>query len=222
MREPILGWIGLYSADMLDWMENQNKINMEEICPKSMVTEERNTCIENHLKPIRKKIDVRKAPTRQSQILGQIEIIATPVEGLSAVWITPTSSLPFMTEMYDQDWGYGTYFHMTVLGRQGTWFLLPQNPFPYPAWIDISELTLKSDFKSVDIGEVYIFEHENIVICSIGKETVTVREEQPADIWCDGGDPPPISLKNLRTLKIHELFDKDCHLKLHVKYTRGC
>jgi len=160
--ESELGWVGLYSMDMLDWMENHNM--MEKICPKSMDAKERNTCIQEHLKPMRKKIDVRKSPTRQSQLLGQIEISAAPAEGLSAVWITPDSSSPFMTDLYDRDWGYGPHFHMTVLNRRGSWFLLPRNPFPDPAWIDISELSQTTDFKSVVTDNVYIFEDKSIVI----------------------------------------------------------
>ena len=217
-----LGWIGLYNMDMLEWLENQNKINMEKICPKSMYAKERNTCIQQHLNPMRKRIDVRKAPTYQSEILGQIEIVATPAKGLSAVWVTPISSSPFMTDMFDEDWGYGPYFHMTVMGRHGSWFLLPRNPFPDKAWIDTNQFTQAADFKVINIGEVYLFRGESIVITSIQKKTFTIRKEQPADMWCDSGEPPKMTSSHYRTLRISELFNKDCHLILKVKYTRGC
>jgi len=217
-----MGWIGLYNNNMLDWLENQNKIDAGLLCPKSTGAEARSSCIQEHLKPMSKRIDVRKDPDPLSPLLGQIEIIAKPGEGLSAVWRTLHSSRPFKPDLYDADWGYGPYFHMTALSHRDSWFLLPRNPLPDAGWIDINQLTEAPDFKKIAPGEVYMFADESITITNIEKNTITFRDEQPADMWCQSGEPPQMYLRHLRKFRISELFNKDCHLKLTVKYTRGC
>lgn len=51
---------------------------------------------------------------------------------------------------------------------------------------------------------------------------VRARLEQPADMWCDASPAPPISSSAEIRLAGADLYTATGHLRLHVKYTRGC
>lgn len=214
------GWAGLYNEEMIAWMENQN--NLDALCPQSLLPADRNRCREEKLKPGVWSIEVHEKPSSSSPKMGSITITFTPGSGLTFAYRGSGILLPFTPDLYDSDWGYGPYFHQTFLENRASWFLLPKDPLPAPGWIDISQLTRAPDVRKITEGQVYTLSDSSIVVIKIDKQTVTVRPEQPADMWCDAGEPPKLQPFQKKVVPVSELFDRNRHLKLKIKYTRGC
>lgn len=82
-------------------------------------------------------IPVYEAPDRNSSRLGQLRYV---FKGAHTVEMTFTDSKGKVQEsqvdLYDYETGGSKH---TVLAQKGNWFQLPKNPFPRPAWIQISD-----------------------------------------------------------------------------------
>lgn len=213
-----IGWVGLYNNDMLSLLENEPHIEL--LCPKTL-GQALQACRDAKLQPKTWTIDVLEKPEPNSQKLGTIAITATPGEGLTAAFLSANGPIDFTPDVFDTDWGYGPYFHQTFIERRKNWFLLPKNPLPKPGWINISQLTETPDVKDVVEGLVYVLDGKGIVITGIQKNKVSIRAEQPADMPCDG-ESPELKPAPQQTMLIPDLLDQDGHLKLTVKYMRGC
>ena len=229
-EKPLL-WIGLYNSEMIAWLENenclQNKNCEEELCPGSLSIEERKECEIKNLKPRSWELSVLDVPSNDGKKIGNLIITSIPGKGIKAAFKPTNSSdsISFQPDLFDEDWGYGPYFHQTVLEwKKEGWFLLPKNPLPFPAWINLLEISqeIDSHIISIEIGQVYQFDDKSIVILDITKTGLLIRLEQPSDMWCEEGDPPPLTPSKPKELKYDNIFDKDGHLKLKIKYKRGC
>jgi len=53
-------------------------------------------------------------------------------------------------------------------------------------------------------------------------DALLVRAEQPADLWCQEGDPPAVTPSDSIRFSRAELLDSDGHLALWLKYLKGC
>jgi len=53
-------------------------------------------------------------------------------------------------------------------------------------------------------------------------DALLVRAEQPADLWCEEGDPPAVMPSDPIHFSRAELLDSDGHFALRLKYLKGC
>ena len=214
-----IGWVGLYSEEMVEWLENQN--NIDKLCPRALGPTLQQ-CRDEKLKSRTWTIDVREKPETTSVKVGTIAISAAPGAGLSAVYHSSNASIVFTPDLFDLDWGYGPYFHQTFRDHRNSWFLLPRNPLTKPAWIDISQLTKTPDIKNIAEALVYELDGKGIVIIRFQNDKVAIRSEQLADMWCEAGEPPKLKPAQQQELRISDLLTQDGHLKLKIRYMRGC
>ncbi len=109
-----------------------------------------------------------------------------------------------------------------MLKDRGDWVLLPENPFSGPVWINVRRDLGVKHLLTLEVGNIYRLNDKKIVVVEKNQEGIFVRPEQPADMWCEGGDPPPLKTVEPSWLGNESLYDADGHLKLVVAYTRGC
>jgi hypothetical protein len=169
-REP--GWVGLFSTDMLGWLENENRLSA--LCGEPSVDriEEWTKCQAEKTSPAIFALPVMREPDPGAERLGTIIVSAVPGSGLTAHYLPVGESRAqaFTPDLCDRDWGYGPYFH----------------------------------------------------VLEVVDGSVRVRPEQPADMWCDEGDPPPLEPFKETILTPADLYDQKGHLTIRPKYLRGC
>ena len=221
-RKVMLGWVGLWNNDMVQWAENGNRLGR--LCPHSMAERERSACKKEVLAPRVWKLPLLNKPDAASGDSGEILITATPGRGLSAAYRPPGESevIPFETDLYDPDWGYGPYFHQTVLELQDDWVLLPKRPFNARVWVNVKKHLGGEEIIYLEEKGIYRLDKNNIVISGISKDGLWVRPEQAADMWCTEGEPPSLKKTEPKQVRTKDLFDKDGHLRLKPAYMRGC
>jgi hypothetical protein len=219
--EHMPGWVGLWNTEMLDWLENGNR--MHRLCPESLSAKERGACRKRLSAPKSWHIPLSETPG-MTAASGWIVITATPGEGLAAAYVDreKTSSISFTPDLYDQDWGYGPYFDQTFLDYSNGWFLLPRGPFPVPLWANIGWTIGEENIRAVVPGEVYLLGDRSIVIERVALEEISAREEEPRDMWCEEGVPPQRSKGSTFSFRPEDIISPDGHLLLKLKYTRGC
>ena len=227
--ERVVEWVGLFNYAMVNHLEGGNKYTRQK--SQSPPPENLEVLRQKLLTPRAWRIAVRKEPDVNSEEIGVIEITATPDDGLipgSQVGLTaafrPTASdspIPFVPDLFDRDWGYGPWFHQTALDRKDHWFRLPKNPLPEPGWISADDLGEEPHVVRLQVGSVYILDDRSITIVGSDSDTVRIRNEQDGDFFC-GDDPPAIEPADIARIPYKDLYDKDGHLRLKKKYTRGC
>jgi hypothetical protein len=216
-------WIGLYDSELISWLENENQL--ESLCGSNLPSPPLEECIRAQLSPLVHTLPVFTAPEPGSPRLGQILLIAMPGKGLFAYWDsaadTANAPLPFTPDVYDSDWGYGPYFHQSVIGRRAEWFELPEVPLEQTGWIWIDG-DLESRLLSLEEGEIVTMRDEGWVITGVGPDGAQMRREQPADMWCEVGQPPAVTATTARLFSLKELSDGQGHYLITPKYMRGC
>ena len=220
-QRNIVGWVGLWNTSMVEWAENENRLHR--LCPKSMAEKDRTSCKNFHLRSKTWAIPTFLKPNTASTKTGEILIEITPGMGFKISYQPKgKEAISFTPDLYDPDWGYGPYFHQTVLEVKGDWVLLPKIPFHQPVWINASKLIGQKDILALKVGGIYWLNKKEIVIVKKTKSGVFLRPEQRADMWCEGGEPPPIKSVKPDWVSNELLYDKNGHLKLTIVYTRGC
>jgi hypothetical protein len=137
-----LGWVGLYNNQLIEWLENENRL--DELCAQfAGRTDQRDRCRLEKLEPRPYVVPLRAAPSASSRWVGSLLLLATPGKGLHFFYAGQGGGLPreFTPDLHLQDWGYGPYFHQTYLERRGDWFLLPEDPFPMNTWTSAKRRT---------------------------------------------------------------------------------
>lgn len=213
-----LRWLGLFNAELVGWLENENRLN--ELCPGS--TESPEGCKRSVLRPKTITLDILADP--KGPRIGFLEIQSTPGKGLDAFVIKAGSAtrVQMLPDLFDADWGYGPYFHQTVLDSLGPSVLLPFDSLMQAAWIDARQLGSAPEYRSIQQGQIYSIGGQSVVILSVSEKGIMVREEQAGDMWCAEGQPPPLQKAREWHIDNDELYNESGHLKLKVKYTRGC
>jgi len=176
--------------------------------------------------PKKWNIPVYSRPSEPSlNKLGDIVVTVVPGSEFSFVYLPANgaSSIPFEPDIYDPDWGYGPYMHQTVIAEQRGWVKLPKRPFPTPVWIKLQGGLVQKELLGIEKGRVYKIEGmKNLTIVGINEKGILARPEQPADMWCKAGDPPPLMSVQPQLLEFNAIWDADQHLKLKIAYPRGC
>jgi len=216
----LIGWVGFWNEEMVKWAENENQISS--LCPENLSQEEQRKCKAENLPEKVWTIHAFNQPDTKSGKTGEIFTSVKPGDPFVSSFKSPSGEISqFEPDLYDQDWGYGPYFHQTIVEQKGDWLKIPLTPLTASAWINPGTAIQRLDIIPIRKGPVYTLNTESIVITEIGKETVSYRLENSADMWCNEGAPPKSPAGDIKTIKIGELFSNG-HLKLDIKYKRGC
>lgn len=181
-------------------------------------------CARTLLKPKAWEFPVYGQPFKAQRELGHLRLVVTPGVGVEMYWMEIGASKGIRFEPDDGvgDWGYGSPFLMTVLDVQGSWVQMPRRPFTTPVWIEVSDLRRKPELlMAKDLG-VLTLDGRDIVVIDVDGDELIVRDEQPADMWCESGPAPALIESDTFRVSIKDVYDADMHLKLRGKYKRGC
>lgn len=220
-----LSWIGLYKRDLLDWLENINRLT--DLCgsasPPTRAFEE---CRAEKLASKTTDVPLFRDARADAPSAGALRLLAAPgVEPPLRASFVPADGgvpIPFTPDLYDPDYGYGPYFHETILERRGSWFRLPEQPFPKGTWLNAADLGSPPDVKRLEPGDMVASRRGDLFVLSVEPATLRARPEQPADMWCEDPNPPPLKRFTAIQIPFRELFSPTGHLLLRIKYTRGC
>jgi hypothetical protein len=221
--EQKLQWVGLYNGELLQWLENENQLAV--LCPKSLPMEKLQACKSEKLRAKKLELSVFESPQVNNKI-GSLVITATPGKGLTIAFQKQNTAqlVSFEPDLFDVDWGYGPYFHQTVLDQKGEWILLPALPLPQSGWINLADLkeSIALVLRQAELETVYEMGNQSVVITKFTDTGITARSEQPSDMWCQEGDAPKLKSFTSCEIKYQDLFDLNRHLKIKPKYKRGC
>lgn len=170
-------------------------------------------------------LSLGQAPHPDAPSLGVLRVLFHPESGLQAHWLPPGGGgapVPLEPDLFDPDWGYGPWFHQTLLEDRNPWFLLPADPFPAPVWLDASPLGEEPPVLPVEPGMILESSRGSVVVLEVQPGALRVRPEQEADMWCDLPPDPPLLPWEAFLLQGRALHDANRHLRIRVKYTRGC
>ena len=214
-----IGWVGLYNDTLIEWLENENRI--DELCG-ALRGDDRDRCGEQKLRPQPFIIPLHTAPNGAGRSAGTLLLLATPGKGMRWFYAPPGGGEPreFEADLALQDWGYGPYYHQTYLERRGSWFLLPSDPFPEPTWFNAADLGDGPQVLSVP--EIVNAPQGSLVILAIERNIIRAREEQPSDMWCKNGEPPPLRPWVELRIPRSELYDRRGHLLISPAHPKGC
>jgi hypothetical protein len=95
-------------------------------------------------------------------------------------------------------------------------------PFPKSTWIDARQLGDTPSVLLIEPEKILTSPFGSLFVLGIDKNMLRARREQEPDMWCDGREPPELKPWRERRIPLGDLYTKSGHLKLHVKYTRGC
>ena len=202
------------------WLENENRIG--QICTAREHSNEWHACRESNLQPKVDVIPLLAEPAAAARRLGEIVIVAIPGQGLKAFVGTGGRTSQFTPDLYDSDWGYGPWFHQTVLERRGAWFRLAL-PTVGAGWADLrTEKSPDNRVQRLDEGDIVVIPDGDVVFLGLDKNILRFRPEQEADMWCEAGQPPALAKWQELRIPVDRLRDPDGRLRLTYKYTRGC
>jgi hypothetical protein len=218
IKQP-LQVVSLWHDKKLSSMENINRI--KELCQSSHYSAD---CVEKILQPSLQVLPIFLAPDAQIPF-GAITVKYSPsdqsVETYYVSFGPLEAPIRFDVDIYT-GWDYTPYLHQTVIDRLNDWYLvpLPSVSGHKTGWLKIVGVSdAIVDFKKDDI--VY-FKGKNYVILKVGDKSVSMREEQPSDMWCESVSPPPLKAYDAIEIQISDLYDKDCHILLLPAHTKGC
>jgi len=171
------------------------------------------------------RIELYKLPTSKSEKLGFIDVEFVNEEGFKFTYI-PISNLKkkiiFTPDLFEADWGYGPYYHQTVLATKDKWVLLPKKPLEKEAWVNLTLVFGKNDFRTLEKGMVYKLDDRSIYLIEVNENSITIRDEQEADMLGGEENPPVIKKFSPETIEFRKLYDENKHLRIKPKYTKGC
>lgn len=222
-KNDVVGWVGLFTGPLIGWLENQNRL--DELCSHAEPgSSQKSACRQEMLAPKQFVIELRDAPRPKSKSLGAIVVEATPGQGLRASYrpAIGQTGVDFSPDLLDVDWGYGPYFHQTFLDRRGTWFLLPADPFPQPVWINAAWLREEPRVRLLEAGDIIRAPKGDLFVLGVSLGILSARAEQKADMWCEEGAAPPLKPAPEFRIPVEELYGPGGHLRVGIKYTRGC
>ncbi|MEX2530910.1 MAG: hypothetical protein WD960_09060 [Gemmatimonadota bacterium] len=217
-EEGFRAWVRLFDHAHLGWLENENRIH--ELCGDAAVLD---TCYADHLGPAISVYPLHSEADATSTRVGDLVVAAVPGRGLSAHFRAAgsRSTVPFHPDVHLQDWGYGPYFHQTILMQQGSWFRLPPGPWDEPVWIDRGQEDDGSILR-VHAGDIIELAGAGHYVVEAEPDALVLRPEHPADLWCEAGDPPPIAETVARRVPRAELSDSAGRLIFKPRYMKGC
>lgn len=218
-EEPVVSWIGLFRPGDFARLENENRIR--ELCPASANLDR---CYRDTLAPSLTSTPLYREPDTASAQLGNLVVASVPGRGLFAYFQRAGSGFPepFTPDLFLADWGYGPFFHQTISARRGSWFQLPAGPWDEPVWIRPEHDAEWPYLVRAEVGDVMEFRDRGWYVVEVQSDALLLRPEQPADMWCEAGDPPAIAPTQATRFMRADLVDGDGHLLIRPKYMKGC
>ena len=218
-----VGWLGLFNTSLLEWLENENRI--ESLCSRFAAgSEESYRCRDEQLAPKLHVVRLWAGPSETTRSAGLLLIQATPGKGLRSYYVDARGgpAREFRPDLYQSDWGYGPYFHETFVERRGSWFRLPEGPFPSGSWIKATDIGEEPQLRLLKDEEIVVSPFGDLRILGVERAVLRARLEQPADMWCREGQPPPLRPWKEMRIALRDLYTPTGHLRLQTKYTKGC
>jgi hypothetical protein len=218
-QETFRAWLGLYEPAHLGWLENENRIG--ELCTDPATLTE---CYAEHLGSKVSVHELYRQPDESSERIGELIVVAVPGRGLSAHFRPARArhSIPFTPDLFLQDWGYGPYFHQTLSEQRGNWFQLPPDPWEGHVWLRRELERGMSPVIAVRSGDIIELGGSGWYVVAAEPDALLLRAEQPGDLWCEEGDPPPLTPAEPTRSSRAELVDPRGHLMFRLKYLKGC
>jgi len=218
-QEGFGGWVGLFGHEQLGWLENENRI--DDLCGE---TAELGACYVEMLAPAVNVYPLHTKPDESSPRIGDLVVVAVPGRGLTAHFRAAgsTTGIGFRPDLFLQDWGYGPYFHQTITQREGDWFRLPPDPWEGPVWLHRGSESARPAVLFVQAGDIVEMQGDGMYVVAAEADALLLRPEQPADLWCEEGEPPPLVLSEPTRYSRRELVDSRGHLIVRPKYLKGC
>ncbi len=218
-QEGFRAGVGLYDSAHLEWLENKNRLG--KLCTDSSTLAD---CRSEHLAPSVSEYPLHIEPDSSSRRIGDLIVEAVPGEGLSSHFRVAGSQqiTPFTPDLFLQDWGYGPYFHQTVSARSGNWFKLPRGPWEDEVWVHRESESEHSSVILVQPEDIVEMSGTSWYVIAAEPDALLVRAEQPADFWCEEGDPPSVTPSESTSFSREKLRDSDGHLAFRLKYLKGC
>ena len=218
-QEGFPAWIGLYDPAQIDWLENENRVS--ELCTDPVTID---ACYVEVLGPSIRVLDLRHEPDSTSTRAGELIVVAVPGRGLSAHFRLDGSqqAVQLTPDLFLQDWGYGPYHHQTLAAQQGDWFQLPRGPWPESVWIrKPGEVDAPTSIYVLP-GDIIEMGGAGWFVLAAEQDVLVLRPEQPADLCCREGEPPPLEPAETIRRSRGELRDSMGHLVFKPKYLKGC
>ncbi|MDH4044320.1 MAG: hypothetical protein OEW06_07665 [Gemmatimonadota bacterium] len=212
-------WVALYAPDQIAWLENENRLG--ELCPDPSTLD---ACYANHLAPAVVVRTLYAGPDTTARVVGDLLVLASPGRGLSAHFRAAGAAAvaPFTPDLVLRDWGYGPYFHQTFVAQRGPWFGLPAGPWAEPVWLLGDEGRDDPAVMSVRAGDIIELAGSGWLVVAAESDALVLRAEQPADMWCEEGTPPPVVPTAVTRRSRRELSDGAGHLVFRPRYLKGC
>jgi hypothetical protein len=203
--------VSLYKDEFLGRLENENRLAMGELC-----TPEDKECVAKALAPETDDIPVYDSPGGKP--IATLKVIYTPGKGISAALAQGNINHPYVPPVFDSDWGYGPWFHATLLAAAEPAWKQIALPGITAGWV---ELPASQAITMTGPG-VYIYKDRQVIVVKSGENDLTLRDEQEADMWCEAGNPPPLKDFKTRDVPVRDFYDGHCQLLIAPAYTRGC
>lgn len=175
-------------------------------------------------------VDTYEKPSLESDMIGTIEIQFSPENGygsgLSARYnsknVENTSGV-IEPHIHDSDWGYGPYFHITVLEINAGWVKLQLFKSGKPVWANFGAAFGANNiaFHKLNRDNIYTYDNEGIVVEQFNNDSIVVRDEQPVDMSC-GDESFKFEPYQTRLIQRSRWIDENGRSRFNVPYTRGC
>ena len=217
-----IGWLGLFNGDLVEWLENENRL--QSLCANLSQTADEYLCRDQKLAPKVHVVRLWAGPSENTVPAGSLLVIATPGKGLRALFVLARggAATEFRPDLFDGDWGYGPYFHVTFLERRATWFRLPEGPFPNGTWLNATDFGGEPEVRLLEAQEIVSSPFGDLFVLGIDRGVLRARLEQEADMWCEPSERPPLRPWQEIRIAVSDLYTATGHLRVHEKYTRGC
>jgi hypothetical protein len=219
-EEAFHAWVGLHNPERVGWLENENQLN--NLCSSA---EDIGFCYGEMLAPAIDVYPLYVDRYTTSPTVGDLIVATVPGRGLSGYYrpIDASQGIPFQPDVFLRDWGYGPpYFHQTVVREEGVWLQLPPDPWDGPVWIRRDSAESEPSILEVQAGTILEIGGRGMFVVATTAESLTLRPEQAADMWCEEGNPPPLLQVPATVYSRAELVDDRGHLIIRPKYMKGC
>jgi len=201
-------WVGLFPADFFESYvvgENRNEIGKWEL-------------------------EIYPEPDSSSEQLGLLKIVFTPETGLKAEYYEQESEkkYPIQPHLFDPDYGYGPYFHLTITATNNDYYKLRLNDSDNSYWANFESAFGKNNVAVIQLLPGMILRWENskgsyddIIIEHVDPDSLVVRSEQAIDMWC-GDDSLRYAPYTTKLLPKSDWKDSEGVSRFYIPYTRGC
>lgn len=222
---PLVAWLPLFSEDHLahlglDLAAHRHCDSLANSLPAYY------RCLGLEQAPLTLALPLHRAPSRDSTVVGTLLVTAVPDRGLTAAFLPVGAyrAIPFVPDLYDPDWGYGPWFHQSVLAARDGWVELPADPWPEPVWLEPEILFDGRTLRQVTAGDILTTPRGDMVVEGIEANGIRIRPEQPWDGPCESEEKPSGRRETPTAFLManDELRTTAGHFRFSLKYLRGC